>query len=302
MKAFRINSLLITCFFTLASNTYAQKPLKLKKTETGLEYAILRHSDKDRKIEPNDFVFLNLSYALERNGKDSLIFESTNATSNGLMTLQIKEPQYPGSIIEGLSMLSLNDSARFVTSADSFFLKTVRVKSLPPFVRNGEKVYFNVGVSEILSEQEMEKKKEEMQVKYEIEMKTLTENQVLDIKQYMINLGHESALNEDGIFIVSTQAGEGEMPKQGANVLVHYTGKLLNGNVFDSSVERGQPFSFKLGTGQVIKGWDVGIAKLKPGEKAILGIPSSMAYGARSMGAIPANSPLIFEVELISYE
>jgi FKBP-type peptidyl-prolyl cis-trans isomerase len=280
----------------------AQKEAKLKKTETGLEYAILRHDNKDRKIAPNDFVFLYLSYALERNGQDSLIFESANAAPDGRMVLQITEPQYKGSIIEGLSMLSEKDSARFVTSADSFFLKTVRVKTLPPFVMSGEKVYFNVGVSEVLSESEMEEKKKEMQAQYESEMKTLTEKQIVDIKQYMSDLGHEAELNEDGIFIVSTQAGQGEMPKQGATVFVHYTGKLLNGNVFDSSVERGQPFSFKLGTGQVIKGWDVGIAKLKPGEKAILGIPSSLAYGARSMGAIPANSPLIFEVELISYE
>jgi len=95
--------------------------------------------------------------------------------------------------------------------------------------------------------------------------------------------------------------GKGEMPQPGDKVTVHYTGKLTNDTVFDSSVKRGQPFSFVLGQGQVIKGWDEGIALLHKGDKATLVIPPQLGYGEQSTGKIPANSILIFEVELIDF-
>ena len=97
--------------------------------------------------------------------------------------------------------------------------------------------------------------------------------------------------------------GTGEVCPSGANVRVHYTGRLTNGTVFDSSVQRGEPLEFQVGVGQVIKGWDLGITQLKKGQKAILTCPSSHAYGAQGIpGVIPKNATLIFEVELISFE
>ena len=80
---------------------------------------------------------------------------------------------------------------------------------------------------------------------------------------------------------------------------VHYTGKLLNGKKFDSSHDRNTPFDFDLGKGQVIKGWDEGIAMMKQGGKAVLVIPYNIAYGERSMGEIPPYATLVFEVELL---
>lgn len=105
---------------------------------------------------------------------------------------------------------------------------------------------------------------------------------------------------ESGLKYKITHEGKGQRAKPGDNVLVHYTGKLTNDSIFDSSVKRGQPFKFKLGVGQVIKGWDEGIALLNVGDKAVLTIPSELGYGARGAGTIPPNSTLIFEVELIS--
>lgn len=99
-----------------------------------------------------------------------------------------------------------------------------------------------------------------------------------------------------------TQQGKGIQATAGSKVSVHYTGTLTNGTKFDSSKDRNQPFSFKLGAGQVIKGWDEGIALLKVGDKAVFTIPPGLAYGEKEMGSIPANSTLIFEVELLSVE
>lgn len=103
-----------------------------------------------------------------------------------------------------------------------------------------------------------------------------------------------------GLYYVEKQVGRGDMPDTDDEVSVHYTGKLLDGTVFDSSVKRGQPFAFTLGIGEVIKGWDEGISLMKEGGKATLIIPSKLGYGTQAVGGvIPANSTLIFDVELL---
>lgn len=102
--------------------------------------------------------------------------------------------------------------------------------------------------------------------------------------------------------ITDTQVGTGEEAKDGDTVFVHYTGTLTNGQVFDSSIPRGEPFSFQLGQGMVIQGWEIGIKGMKVGGKRHLVIPASLAYGDRAIGSIPANSTLIFDVELLKIE
>ena len=103
-----------------------------------------------------------------------------------------------------------------------------------------------------------------------------------------------------GLTYLITKKGTGRQPKAGETVIIHYTGMLTNGVKFDSSRDRGEPLSFELGVGRVIKGWDEGIAKLRIGDHAILVIPSSLAYGSRGAGGvIPPDSTLIFVVEVV---
>ncbi len=108
---------------------------------------------------------------------------------------------------------------------------------------------------------------------------------------------------DSGLGYKITEEGEGTSPEKGQKVTVHYTGTLEDGTKFDSSLDRNQPFTFTLGVGQVIKGWDEGIALLKKGSKATLKIPSELGYGPRGAGGvIPPNAILYFDVELISFE
>jgi FKBP-type peptidyl-prolyl cis-trans isomerase len=103
-----------------------------------------------------------------------------------------------------------------------------------------------------------------------------------------------------GLKYEDQQEGTGAAAKAGDTVDVHYTGWLTDGKKFDSSVDRGQPFSFKLGAGRVIKGWDEGVAGMKIGGKRKLTIPAALGYGARGAGGvIPPNAELVFEVELL---
>ena len=108
-----------------------------------------------------------------------------------------------------------------------------------------------------------------------------------------------------GLKITDTQAGTGATPKTGQTCVMHYTGWLYQdgkkGAKFDSSVDRGQPFEFPIGTGRVIKGWDEGVASMKVGGKRTLIIPPELGYGARGAGGvIPPNATLMFDVELLA--
>jgi len=104
-----------------------------------------------------------------------------------------------------------------------------------------------------------------------------------------------------GLKYVDQAVGTGDVAVAGKTVSVHYTGWLENGKKFDSSVDRGQPFSFPLGAGRVIKGWDEGVQGMKVGGKRKLTIPSDLGYGSRGAGGvIPSNATLIFDVELLS--
>ena len=126
------------------------------------------------------------------------------------------------------------------------------------------------------------------------------------IKQFKdtdFDLPGKEIVLESGLRIIEHIKGKGNNPKSGQKVKVHYSGFLQTGTKFDSSHDRGQPFEFVLGQGQVIKGWDEGIAQLKKGGKSTLIIPPDLGYGERGAGGvIPPNSTLLFEVELIDFE
>lgn len=107
-------------------------------------------------------------------------------------------------------------------------------------------------------------------------------------------------MEKQGVSIEIQKEGQGEAAKAGDTASVHYTGTFQDGTKFDSSLDRGQPFNFKLGAGQVIRGWDIGVEGMKVGEKRKLAIPPELGYGSGGIpGAIPPNSTLLFEVELL---
>jgi cyclophilin family peptidyl-prolyl cis-trans isomerase len=122
-------------------------------------------------------------------------------------------------------------------------------------------------------------------------------------EQAMIRQKYPNAvMTPSGLQYVILKEGKGEKtPSPWTRVTVHYTGVLLDGTKFDSSMDRGKPFQFQVGTGEVIKGWDKAFLTMKKGERRILIIPPSLAYGDRGNGAIPPNSTLVFECELIDF-
>ena len=117
------------------------------------------------------------------------------------------------------------------------------------------------------------------------------------------DMANETVTTASGLKYIDEKVGTGASPTAGKKVTVHYTGTLVDGKKFDSSVDRGQPFQFVIGVGQVIKGWDEGVLTMKVGGKRKLIIPAELGYGARGAGGvIPPNAELHFDVELLGVE
>jgi len=128
----------------------------------------------------------------------------------------------------------------------------------------------------------------------------MTESQA--IESYLQQNGINAYPTSSGLYYIEQMRGTGIQPSKGEKVKVHYTGKLLNGTKFDSSYDRNEPLEFTFGVDRMIPGFEEGIGKMRTGGKALLIIPSAIGYGNRDMGKIPANSTLVFQIELINHQ
>lgn len=225
--------------------------------------------------------------------------------------MQLQESQFAGDLFEGLAMMHKGDSAAFIVDIDSTFKKLMGQPQLPEGFSSSDEMRFNVRLDDFYPESEYAKRmavkakkaSEERIAKMKEDHPEETANAAQQLTDYLNDNKIVVESTASGLCYVMTTEGNGEKPQVGQMVKVHYTGKLLDGTVFDSSVERGQPFQFPLGVGQVIPGWDEGIQLMSKGEKGVLYIPYYLAYGDRAAGdKIVPFSNLMFEVELIDFE
>lgn len=281
--------IIIACLL-LASFAQAQKAVKYSKSKTtGLSY-VMHKSNKGPKLKLDDVVTLNLKYSTS---KDSLVFDSWKMGKP--IQLKISKASFKGDLMDGLNLLTVGDSASFLINADSLFTKTFGAPR-PAFIDSSSFLSFTVKIISTTTDAAL--KAEELKLEKENAMK---EDEV--IAKYIAEKQITPSKSSSGLMYIVSEPGTGEQAQAGKTVKVHYTGRLLDGTKFDSSLDRNEPIEFKLGQGMVIKGWDEGIALLKVGGKALLIIPSNLAYGSRGAGGvIPPFSPLTFEVELVSVQ
>ena len=230
--------------------------------------------------------------------KDSVLFDSRKMNNDKPIETPVNKPQQSGDIMEGFPLLTEGDSVVFEIAIDSL----AKGQALPPFAKSGDILQFAVKILTVQTKEEFEKSKKEASKKQ-------MDSDDKAIADYIKANNLTATKTASGMYYVITTPGSGANATQGQEVTMNYTGMTLNGKKFDSNEDPAfqhvEPFTFKLGTGQVIPGWDEGIALLNKGAKAKLLIPSPLAYGERAMpgspanpDGIPANSVLIFDVEV----
>ena len=437
---FRKLNFILAALVMVASFYGCSKHPGFKKTSDGLYYKFHVKSDDATKVERGMILELKIRYSIN----DSTLFNSADNPADFLIPLD--SSTYKGDLYDALAMMVPGDSATFISSADSFFVKTIRMSSVPDSAFIGKEIVFNIKMISAKTREELDAQRQaelaelklqdeslfdqfliqrKIDVKplesgvyyieevrgsgrkpapgdmatvhfivstvngdtlyssyaqdrpmtweagkifdnegatealnmmskgtkamvivpseqafgeqgrgqmvaphtsliYELEMVDFKTKAAYEAEQEAIrkkadeeknkardqeaaNLASYISKNKittqptaSGLYYIETKAGTGEQAASGKTVKVHYTGTLLNGQKFDSSLDRGEPIEFVLGQGQVIQGWDEGIAMMKEGGKSRLIIPSNIAYGPQGrMPTIPPSSTLVFDVELV---
>jgi len=291
------------------------QPQGFSRTKSGLEYRIYQRANGRYLLRTDVNPAGDPAYATRigkvlgahlqyRTAKDSVLFSSRQQLGVPAQ-IPLSELQTRGGIEEAVTLLQPGDSGVFRFNVDSIFAKSFR-QPVPPFLKKGgNTMTLLVKAQKLMTQEEAMADQQKMmalvQQKADAEAAGLIEKDEVVIQEYLKknNLTGQKTLG--GTYYVVTKAGSGAKPQTGQQVSVLYTGMLLDGKVFDSSEKNGgQPITFALGAGQVIKGWDQGLAALPQGTKAILLIPSPLAYGSRGAGPdIPANAILRFDVEMV---
>jgi FKBP-type peptidyl-prolyl cis-trans isomerase FkpA len=270
------------------------------KAENGLHYKFFNHDEAGAKVQEGDGVII--SYVIANQKNDSVIVDSKSVSQDGsgYVPFTMRKSSFKGSFEDGMMMMTKGDSAAFIVSADSFFLKTNQQNQLPKGFNPGDHLKGTFKIKEIRTAKEMAENQKKQRAEQEALAKEMEAKEKPMMEKYLAENKITVKPTASGLYYVETKKGSGQNPHPTDIVKVHYTGKFLDGKVFDSSVERGEPIEFPLN--QVIPGWTEGLQMMKKGGKANLVIPSSIAYGPQGRQGIPPYSPLAFEVELIDFK
>ncbi len=199
---------------------------------------------------------------------------------------------------EGVGMLKKGGKARLIVPHSIAYGAEAKGQMIPAY----STIIYDVELVSMRSKEAYDKERQEMQAQQQAQEDVRKNSEKAQRDKYLSDNNITVTPTASGLYYIENEKGTGKKAMPGNTVNVHYTGRLLDGTKFDSSIDRGEPFSFRLGVGQVIKGWDEAIALMNEGGKATLIIPSAIAYGSRDSGTIPAYSTLVFDVELVSVE
>jgi peptidylprolyl isomerase len=288
-KVFLMVTALCVMLSVLTSCGNGNAPKGYKTTDGGLYYRFHTNNGGETPTM-GDLIDVTLACSVN---------DTTPIMQPGSNLMRMMEPTYYTDIMEGIALMHKGDSVSFIVNIDSTFRYGFGYNELPAEFTSTDVMRFDVKLNDFYPESEyVNKMVESVKNKYPDE----TERAYAEMQQYFAMNGIAASPTASGLYYVMTEEGNGEMPEKGDNVKVHYTGKLLDGTVFDSSIERGEPIEVPIGMGYVIPGWDEGIMLMSKGEKGVLYIPYYLAYGPNGAApVIPPFANLIFEVELIDF-
>ena len=279
---------LVLAFLLLfGSCKYFSKYPDYNKSPTGIYYKLIFIGPEEKYPKPGNYITVDICY---QTTNDSTFFK-------GSRTFQITKPEFKGSIDECFLMMSECDSTTFIISAQDFFTKTLNTK-LPGFMVENSEMKVGIKMRLIRTKEEYQKEKEEFLAWIE----DFGDYEKLILKRFIEEEKIDVELTEEGFYYIQIKKGDGPRVKEGDVVMIDYEGKFLNGLFFDSTKKRNQPFEFVYGSElQVIKGLESAVGMMHEGDKAIVIIPSKLAFGesGSSTGIIPPFTSVIYEVEVL---
>lgn len=267
------------------------------KHAKGVDYKIIK--DVPGPTAKNgDVIEANVTWKVGRNNgksKDSTIVNSRIMNDGKPVVLPIGEPKFSGDIVAGFTLLSAGDSAVIRVSVDSL-RKNFTEQPMPPFAKDGDYFIYEVSVLSVRNKEEVDREAQQSAGRQ-------AQADELLLMEYFTKNRLQPTKAQAGFYYTIQQEGTGELLNTGKEASVNYTGKLLDGTVFDSNIDpkfnHVESFDVQVGAGAVIPGMDEGLKVMKKGTKATLYIPSGLAYGSSSPTAgIPSNSIMIFEMEI----
>jgi FKBP-type peptidyl-prolyl cis-trans isomerase FkpA len=264
-----------------------------KRTASGMRYILHEHKDGGKRPVKGDYVTVRMLYT---DANDSILHDSRVKP----VRFQLRQSPFAGSMEEGLMELSEGDSATLFVSADSLYDKVLSKEPGNTMAKPkpGSFLKFHVRLARVQNYNDAE-----------LEM-ALNESHMIEaeekaLQNYLKEKNITSTGEPEGYIILKQTEGRGEPITDGTTVQVNFTGRFLNGMVFDSNT-KGKPYTFTIGNNEVIAGWELAFRKLKQGDKATLIIPSKLGYGKEgllrpnsSAYVVPPFSTLVFDVEVV---
>jgi FKBP-type peptidyl-prolyl cis-trans isomerase FkpA len=265
------------------------------QTDSGLYYKLNEIGDGKHKPVAGDYLQLTITYKTD---KDSVFMDTYSSNDMGMVILPFNQPSFEGSFEEGLNSMNEGDRISFIVDAEklfNYFFKT----QLPSFLKKGSIVKMDVKLNRILNQKEYETQLRAYQQM--IQDRDIEEQRKLKVFLDTTVVSY-SAINQ-GMYILPIAQGIGSFPQKGDILKINYTGSFLNGKVFESTYERGQPLEYICGEqGQVIKGLEIAINFMNEGAKTKFIIPSHLAFGENgsSTGIVPPYTTVVYEIELLN--
>ena len=290
----------------------AQPSVTYKKFPSGLQYAFIVDKPGTLKPQDGDQISLNMQSICQ----NRLMYSTATAFKGKPGVYGVAKPAFKGDLIEAIVLMTPGDSIVCLVDADALY-KNSKVKK-PDFIKPGDKVQYFIKLVSIKPKEQVQKEQQaafmkQMNEQMAKQKAAAAKQAVKDdktLQAYLAKKKITAVKTSSGLYYNITAEGSGEKALPGDTVTMNYTGMLLDGTRFDSNEDTAfhhvSPYTFVLGRGSVIKGWDEGVALLKTGSKATFYIPSGLAYGLQTRpgsGAnpkgIPANSILLFDVQLL---
>lgn len=271
-----------------------------KTTDDGLGYKFLETNKDAQQVQMGDVLVGTCVLKLD----DSVLF-SLDQPDRMMM---VNPPAFKGDLTEGLLMMHLGDKVIFSVWADSVGKLGFR---FPPFYKEGAgmKLYYEINLTDIITQEEIAQE----QAVFAENMQKLKDEERETLAAYVESNKIKATPDEDGLYIIVNKQGKGKKVEIGRDVAINYTGHLLDGKIFDTSIEsvaknnniydpqrQYAPLSYTVGRMSLIRGWEKGVINQPEGSKLTLIVPSWLAYGQQGAGEIPPNSPLIFDLEIVS--